>query len=103
MARTNDHRIYGFILGSLHSQDLSDEQRKERCQNNKNRVAELEIQLRVVNTQLANAMTQQEIDTARSQMVFVRRVKNEFNQEDDTEMLLFCKLQVNIIIVMTTV
>lgn len=75
--------VQAFMIISLaflfpvtaHSQDLTAEQRQERCQNNKNRIAELEKQLASVNAELSNAWTQKEIDTARTQMFFVRKMK----------------------------
>lgn len=40
---------------------LSDAERQERCQNNKNRIAELETQLQVINADLSASMAKKEI------------------------------------------
>ncbi len=64
---------------TAHSQDLTEEQKKERCQNNKNRIVELESQLSVINADLSASMTKEEMEDARTQMTFVRSMKNKKN------------------------
>ena len=54
---------------------LSDAERQERCQNNKNRIAELEQQLQVLNAELSQTMTKKEMEDARTNMLFVKSSK----------------------------
>ena len=58
-----------------HSQELTEIQKKERCQNNKNRIAELEKQLQVLNVDLSQTMTNKEMEDKKAQLVFVRSMK----------------------------
>jgi hypothetical protein len=58
---------------------LSDAERLERCQNNKNRIVELETQLRVIDAELSQAMSPKEIEDARTEMVYVKWIKNAPN------------------------
>lgn len=55
------------------AQDLTEAQRIERCQNNKNRLAELEVQLKAVNTEISQTWTKQEVENARDKMIFVKK------------------------------
>jgi hypothetical protein len=66
-----------FLLFSIDAtaQDLTEAQRLERCQNNKNRIAELIPQLRDIETQLAQTMSTKEIDKHREQLALVRKFK----------------------------
>jgi hypothetical protein len=61
---------------TAHSQDLTEEEKKERCQNNKNRIAEFEAELKIITAELSQTMEKKEIEDARTQMVDVRRMKN---------------------------
>ena len=72
-----------FILASVllfsvvaHSQELTEVQKKERCQNNKNRIVELETQLKVIDADFSASMTIKEMEDARNEMVFVSGIKN---------------------------
>jgi hypothetical protein len=56
------------------SQDLPETQRLERCRNNKNRITELDKELAVINEDLLHAWTEKEIEDARTQMVFVKKI-----------------------------
>jgi hypothetical protein len=62
---------------------LSDAERQERCQNNRNRVAELEAQLRVIDADLSASMTEKEMEDARTQMIYVKWMKKYENQLDE--------------------
>ena len=61
-------------------QDLTDAQRQERCQNNKNRIAELETQLKVINADLSKSMTNKEMTSQREQLAFVKKTKTVFTK-----------------------
>ncbi|MBC7875166.1 MAG: hypothetical protein H7Y01_14275 [Ferruginibacter sp.] len=69
--------IVSVLLFSVaaHSQDLTEEQKQERCQNNKNRIVELETQLRVINAELSQTMEKKEMEDARQDMFYVRIFK----------------------------
>jgi hypothetical protein len=67
--------IASVFPGTAHSQDLTDEQKLERCQNNKNRIVELETQLRVINAELSQSMEPKEIENARDKMIFMKRIR----------------------------
>ncbi len=54
---------------------LSDAERLERCQNNKTRLAELEIQLQVINADLSASMTKKEMQDARTNLAYVKSVR----------------------------
>lgn len=56
---------------------LTEEQRKERCQNNKNHLIELEKQLAIVNAELSKTPERKEIEEERDHMVFVKKIKND--------------------------
>ena len=73
-----------FLLLSFNAsaQDLTDAQRLERCQNNKNRLAELETQLRVIDAELSKTWSKKEIEDARENMVFVRSFGQKSRPED---------------------
>ena len=68
---------------SARSQQLTEAQKQERCQNNKNRITELETQLRVIDAELSQTMTKKEIEDARTQMVHIRWMKNSKNMPTD--------------------
>lgn len=69
---------YAFFLLPffVKGQDLSEAQKKERCQNNKNRITELEVQLRITDEELSQSMEAKEMETARSRMLEVKNFKN---------------------------
>ena len=64
------------------SQDLPEAQRIERCQNNKNRIAELEKQLRVVNADLSAFMGPKERDDVKTHLAYVRTL---YEREKDMD------------------
>ena len=74
--------VQSFIIITLallfsvaaNSQYLSPEQKQQRCQNNKDRLAELEKQLGTVNAELLTIPEKKEIEDARSEMVFVNKL-----------------------------
>ena len=67
--------FFGIIcLSQRVNAQLSDAERMERCTNNKNRLAELETQLSVVDAELSQTMSKKEIEDARNKMVFVKKV-----------------------------
>lgn len=77
------HYLVSFFITSAllfpfyaQSQDLTDAQRPERCQNNKNRMAELETQLKVINADLSASMTKKEMDYTPRKVGFCKKVKN---------------------------
>jgi hypothetical protein len=61
---------------------LSEVERQERCQNNRNRVAELETQLRVIDADLSASMTKKEMADAREEMVFVKSMRNKMQRTE---------------------
>ncbi len=67
--------LFLLLSFSATAQDLTDAQRLERCQNNKNRLAELETQLRVVDAELSQTWSKKEIEDARNKMVFVKKLR----------------------------
>ena len=64
-----------LIPGIAQSQDLTEAQRKERCENNKNRLAELEANLVMINADLSKSINKKEIEDARTHMIVVRSLK----------------------------
>lgn len=66
-----------FLIPSLSTsaQELTQAQKQERCQNNKNRIAELETQLRTVDAELSQTMTADEMEDQREQLAFVKMLK----------------------------
>lgn len=63
---------------TAHSQELTEEQKKERCQNNKNRITELETQLRVNEAALSQTLTQKEIEDFKKDILFLKaKLKRE--------------------------
>ena len=66
--------LFLLLSFSAAAQDLPEAQRLERCQNNKNRLAELETQRRVIEAELAKTMPEQEIEDTRGEMVFVKAI-----------------------------
>lgn len=66
---------------------LSDAERQERCQNNKNRIAELETQLQVINADLSASMTKKEMEDARTQRVFLTALLQGGNIVDEMNRL----------------
>lgn len=71
---------FAFSFETIKAQDMSEQQRLERCQNNKNRIAELESQLSVINADLSASMTKNEIEDARDKMVYVRGFKKSVSR-----------------------
>jgi hypothetical protein len=65
-----------LFSATAHSQDLTEAQKQERCQNNKNKIAELEAQVRVIDADMSQAMEPKEIENARKEMIFVRKMIN---------------------------
>ena len=61
---------------TAHSQDLTEEQKKERCQNNKNRIVELESQLKVITDDLSALMEKKEMEDAKAHLIFVKSMYN---------------------------
>ena len=68
-----------FLLLSFNAsaQDLTDAQRLERCQNNKNRLTELEKQSAIVNAELRKIPEKKEIDDARDNMIFIKKLETD--------------------------
>jgi len=66
--------LFLFLSFSGNAQDLPEAQRLERCQNNKNRLAELETQLKVVSAELSQIWSKKEIEDKRDKMVFVKKL-----------------------------
>src|SRR5688500_7909924 len=62
---------------AAHSQDLTPEQKQERCQNNKNRIAELEKELKIINEELSQTMEEKEIQDAKDRIIFLKKLKNK--------------------------
>ena len=87
-----------FLLLSFNAsaQDLTAEQRLERCQNNKNRLAELEKQSAIVSAELRKIPEKKEIDEARDYMIFIKRLKtqniNDLRALTEKENLLYKKI-----------
>lgn len=76
---------------------MSDAQRQERCQNNKNRIAELETQLKIIDAELSNTMTKREMEDTRTQMTFVRQLKHlGYYSTDDMNKLDRISVQYNL-------
>ena len=67
--------VFLLLSFSVVAQDFTDTERLERCQNNKNRLAELEKQLKVVDEDLSNVWTKKEIEDARDKMVLIRKFR----------------------------
>ena len=69
-----------FLLLSFNAsaQDLTDAQRLERCQNNKNRLTELEKQSAIVNAELRKIPEKKEIDDARDNMIFIKKLGSDY-------------------------
>lgn len=58
--------------GTTKSQDLPEAQRLERCQNNKNRIVELEEHLNILNKDIYALMSNKEMEDTRAQLAFVQ-------------------------------
>ena len=54
---------------------ISDADRLERCQNNKNRITELESRLRAIDTEIAESMGERQLEDARSHLVFIKSIR----------------------------
>src|ERR1700730_10330275 len=63
-------------------QDLTEAQTQERCQNNRNRLAELEKESKIVNAELSKTWSDEEFTKARDKMVFVRAMEDKGKVED---------------------
>ena len=57
------------------SQELTDAQKEERCQNNTNRIAELETELRLITAELSETMEKKEIEDEKNNIVFIKKLK----------------------------
>jgi hypothetical protein len=64
---------------TAHSQDFTEEQKKERCQNNRKRIDELEKESKILRAELSKMWTNEEIEKATDKMMFVRKLKNLIN------------------------
>lgn len=69
----------GFLLlilcGVAQGQELTEQQRQERCQNNTNRIAELRKQSKQLDEEILNFWSDEKIARARSAQVAIRRVR----------------------------
>ena len=72
-----------LISANAISQDLTDEQKKERCQTNKNRIKELEIEIGAANARLRSILTEEEMETVREQLSFLKLRKPGSNLSEE--------------------
>ncbi len=68
---------------AANSQELTPEQKQIRCQNNRDRIAELDKQLKRTNDSLAQIPEKKEIENARSYLSYIRKFKNPNNLSID--------------------
>ena len=69
-----------FSFTAIEAQDISEAQRLERCQNNKNRLAGLEKQLQITNAELSQAWSDKEIENARDKIIRIRFIKKYYTE-----------------------
>lgn len=72
-----------LIPVNAHSQELTPEQKQVRCQNNRDRIVELDKQLKRTNDSLAQIPEKKEIEDARSYLSYIRKFKNPNNPSID--------------------
>ena len=74
--------LFAFSFKSTQAQDMSEAQRKERCENNKNRIAELETELRIIYADLSQTMEKKEIVDAKGKINYLEKMRYKHFDRD---------------------